>query len=912
MVEERGEVSVRGGIVDLFPPVCNGSIKRWPVRVEFFGDEVESIRTFDPSTQRSQRELIEALILPAMEADLSKDARALAREKLLERADELSIEREVWDPLYNRLRDGVELSGMDALLPFFYEKLDTVFDYLPEETVAVVIDPPGVERSIDEFSLEIERKSAPGESFVKPEEFYLRADLINKTLESFPVVQMEPLRGEGMEVPTSSNLALRQDIALKKDLSPLADRVNEWLESGLRVYVTAHNRGQAERTKELLEGYGFTPGIINSVSILEEAEKTRGSLDIAQGVLSGGFVLPSRSLVIVTEEEVFGERVKRRPPPSKKLDTFLAELQDLKEGDFIVHAQHGIGLYRGLKRLRFDAVDNDFLFVEYRDGDKLYLPVQRMDLVTKYHAFEGQAPTIDKLGGAGWERAKTRVRRAVERIAGELIKLYAQRKLAEGFAFSRPGRLFTEFEESFEFEETPDQTRAIDEVMGDMEDGKPMDRLICGDVGYGKTEVAMRAAFRAVLDSKQVAMLVPTTVLAQQHEITFKERFAPFPVTVEALSRFKSRKEQKETIEKLKDGKVDILIGTHRLLQRDVQFKDLGLLIIDEEHRFGVRHKERLKELKKEVDVLTLTATPIPRTLQMSLTGIRDLSIINTPPEDRLAIATRVVGFDEQVMTEALKRELKRGGQVFFVHNRVESIGPMHEFLGRLVPEARIAVAHGQMREGELEKVMLDFVKGLYDILLTTTIIESGLDIPTANTIIINRSDRFGLADLYQLRGRVGRSSHRAYAYLVCPDEVRITNEARKRMEVIRELTELGSGFRVAAYDLEIRGAGELLGSAQSGHIALVGGARNTYQGIPVHTRGIRAGHQAEAQFLQEARIRGDRRRAREDGRGDGRPVRGLAAPRREPLRGREAQASTQGVEGKGVNAEGHAPLPCL
>jgi transcription-repair coupling factor (superfamily II helicase) len=446
-----------------------------------------------------------------------------------------------------------------------------------------------------------------------------------------------------------------------------------------------------------------------------------------------------------------------------------------------------------------------------------------MDLVTKYHAFEGQAPALDRLGGVGWERAKGRVKRAVEKIAGELIKLYATRKVAKGFSFTKPGRLFIEFEASFEFDETPDQTRAIEEVMGDMDDEKPMDRLICGDVGYGKTEVAMRAAFRSVLDSKQVAFLVPTTVLAQQHGMTFKERFAPFPVTVEVLSRFRSKKEQAETIERLREGKVDILIGTHRLLQKDVQFKDLGLIVIDEEHRFGVRHKERLKELKKEVDVLTLTATPIPRTLQMSLGGIRDLSIINTPPEDRLAIATRVVRFDERAVTESVLRELKRGGQVFFVHNRVQSIGAMHEYLKKLVPDAKIAVAHGQMREAGLERVMLGFVKGDYDMLLTTTIIESGLDIPRANTIIINRADRFGLAELYQLRGRVGRSSHRAYAYLISPDEVNLTPEARKRMEVIRELTELGSGFRVAAYDLEIRGAGELLGAAQSGHITEVG-----------------------------------------------------------------------------------------
>ncbi|MBI5345334.1 MAG: transcription-repair coupling factor, partial [Deltaproteobacteria bacterium] len=537
-----------------------------------------------------------------------------------------------------------------------------------------------------------------------------------------------------------------------------------------------------------------------------------------------GFRLPGASLVIISEEEVFGtDRVRRRAPPLKRLDAFSLQLQDLDAGDRVVHSKHGIGLYRGLKRLSVDNVESEFLILEYRDHDKLYLPVLRTDLINTYHGFEGKEPNLDKLGGTGWVRTKRRVKKAVERLAGELLKLYAERQAAGGFAFSPPDALFREFEASFEYDETPDQAQAIEDCLMDMQDSKAMDRLICGDVGYGKTEVAIRAAFKAVQDGKQAAVLVPTTVLAQQHYLTFSKRLAPYPAAVEVLSRFRSKKEQAATIERCAGGKTDIIIGTHRLLQNDIAFKDLGLIIIDEEHRFGVRQKERLKHIKKSVDCLTLTATPIPRTLHMSLASVRDLSIISTPPADRLAIKTSVIGFDEGLIAEAIEREMKRGGQVFFVHNRIESIGGVAEFLGRAVPEARVAVAHGRMNEAALEKRMLGFVNKEYDILLSTAIIESGLDIPSANTIIINRADRFGLAELYQLRGRVGRSAHRAYAYFVCPETSRLTDDARKRIEVIQELCEPGSGFKVAAYDLEIRGAGELFGTSQSGHIAEVG-----------------------------------------------------------------------------------------
>ncbi len=836
MVEERGEMSVRGGILDIFPPMYDS-----PLRVEFFGDEIESMRTFDVSTQRSIKEMTEARILPARETiaeGQGLSGTSGARARLMERADELDLPRDVWENLSDKLRDGT-LSGIDMLLPLFHERLDTLFDYIDNNAIISIIDPDSSYSALDAFDTDIkaaeERLISKKQFFVEPASLYASSNEIRSALKKHPIVGIETLKSSAFEVGTESNIGLRQAIGLGKKgppgadepfgesgvslLKPLANLINERLGAGDRIYLTAHNRGQAERTKELLEGYGLRPGVIKGPEILERAGS---EFAIAIGSIGAGFKAPGAALVVISEEEVFGERVKRRAPPSKRLEAFLTQLQDLSVGDAIVHAHHGIGLYQGIQRVTVDAVESDFLLLEYRGGDKLYLPVRRMDLVSKYHGVEGKTPELDKLGGTNWERAKKRVKHAVEKLAGELLKLYAERQVAEGFAFSKPDSIFREFEAAFEYEETPDQARAIEECLRDMEEPRPMDRLVCGDVGYGKTEVAIRAAFKAVLDKKQVAVLVPTTVLAQQHYSTFSRRLAPYPVVVEALSRFKSRKEQKDIVERLKKDGVDIIIGTHRLLQRDIEFKDLGLIVIDEEHRFGVAHKEKLKQLRKRVDVLTLTATPIPRTLHMSLASVRELSIINTPPEDRLAIKTNIIRFDEALIAEAIERELARGGQVFFVHNRIQSMGAIGEFLGKIVPHARVAVAHGQMDERELEKKMVGFVNKDYDILLSTAIIESGLDIPSANTIIINRADRFGLAKLYQLRGRVGRSKHRAYAYFICPDGG-LTEDARKRLEVIQELCDPGSGFKVATYDLEIRGAGELLGSAQSGSIAEVG-----------------------------------------------------------------------------------------
>ena len=794
VVEDRGEMRVSGGIMDIFPPSCQS-----PVRIEFFGDKIESIRTFDSATQRSLKEMEEVVILPVGEDGYSSE-----------------------------LKSQPEHHNQQITATFF--------DYLPEDCIVFIDNPDEAEAAASRFEEEIiERKirlEQKNGSSIRPEEVYMPLGELKSALYRNRVVAIgssaQPSSKEGLfEILTESNLDIRQDISIRKEelLKPLADRIRGWQGLDWSILLVCHTHGQAERLKDLLEGYGLGCEMWDmgcGKSLFYPLPPTSHPLIII-GDLSSGFRFPSVNLAVVTEEEIFGQRIKRRVPPSSKIDVFLTQLQDLNVGDFVVHTVHGVGLYKGLKRLEIEDSKNDFLLLEYQDGDRLYLPVQRLNLVGKYHGTEGRIPMLDKLGSTNWEKRKSKVKKAVEEMAKELLELYASRKVIEGFSFSKGERLFSEFEASFEYEETPDQARAIEEVLSDMEETRAMDRLVCGDVGYGKTEVAMRAAFKAVLDNKQVAVLVPTTVLAQQHYITFQNRFAAYPVTVEVLSRFRSHKEQKEILKKIASREVDIIIGTHRLLQKDIAFKDLGIIVIDEEHRFGVSHKERLKQMRKHVDVLTLTATPIPRTLHMSISGIRDLSIINTPPEDRLAIKTIVAMFDDDLIRDAIMRELVRGGQIFFVHNRVQSIGAMADYLRRLVPEARIGVAHGQMKEKELEMVMAAFVNKEYDILLSTSIIESGLDIPSANTILINRADRFGLAEIYQLRGRVGRSKHRAYAYLLTPPELTLTGDAKKRLKVLQELSDLGAGFRLATYDLEIRGAGELLGKAQSGQIAEVG-----------------------------------------------------------------------------------------
>ncbi len=605
-------------------------------------------------------------------------------------------------------------------------------------------------------------------------------------------------------------------------LKPLVEKLLARQAEQKHVLMVCHQRNQAQRLYEMLSHYNL-PLALSERDFPGELGRSDSQLRIMVGDISRGFQLDEDQLAVIAEEEIFGVRIKRRGVSEARRKQLLTSLAELKPGDYMVHIDFGVGIYRGLQHLTFSGMEGDFLLLEYAGADKLYLPVDRINLVQRYVGAEGVEPHVDKLGGAGWEKTKAKARAAIQEMAGELLKIYAARQVEEGHAFSPPDELYQEFEAAFAYEETPDQQAAIEDVLLDMESKKPMDRLICGDVGYGKTEVALRGAFKAVMDGKQVAVLVPTTILAQQHMETFSARLKSYPVKVEMLSRFRTPKEQKEIIEGVKNGTVDVVIGTHRLLQKDIVFKDLGLLIIDEEQRFGVTHKERLKKYRAVVDIMTLTATPIPRTLYMSLMGIRDLSIIDTPPVDRLAIKTFVARTSDDLIREAVLRELRRGGQIFFVHNRVQTIGAMAEHLQRIVPEAKIAVGHGQMEEKELERVMLSFMHGESNLLLCTTIIESGLDIPTANTLIVNRADTFGLSQLYQLRGRVGRSKQRAYAYLLIPGEGAISADARERLKIIQELTELGAGFRIATHDLEIRGTGDLLGARQSGDIAAVG-----------------------------------------------------------------------------------------
>jgi transcription-repair coupling factor (superfamily II helicase) len=826
LVEDRGTFSARGDILDIFPPT-----RSTPVRIEFFGDYIERMRPFDASSQRSgEEELEELILLPAREMILAGEHLETFIRALKERCDALDIPRPQREAILEEFREGLPSPGRAFLLPLNYPDLDTFFDYAGSGTWAL-LDPPAVEQEADAFASEVregeDRAARRGEPFAPAEQLYLpparlEEDLACRRRVDFSSLQVFHLEEERQlfRFNAEGNGDIRSGMAREgAGVAVLAARLREWRQAGWKALLVCHQRGQAERLLDLLEPYGIQPVFDPSGSHRPQP----GEPLLVLGELSGGFRLPDEKVAVLTEEEIFGQRVRRRGVAEARARALLSSLAELKEGDFVVHADHGIGLYRGLLHLQMGETEGDFLHLEYAGEDRLYVPVDRIEKVQKYVGGEGHVPRLDKMGGGAWEKAKVRARAAVEELARELLKIYARREMSSALPYSPPDRLFREFEALFPYEETPDQLAAINDVLSDMQGGRPMDRLICGDVGYGKTEVAIRAAFKAAMDGRQVAVLAPTTILAQQHWETFRKRFHNYPVEVEMVSRFRTPAEQKGILQRTAEGKVDILIGTHRLLQRDVRFKDLGLVIVDEEQRFGVSHKERLRKLRAEVDMITLTATPIPRTLHMGLMGLRDLSVIDTPPVDRQAIRTYVTRFEDELIREAILRELRRGGQVFFVHNRVQSIEGMAEFLRTLVPEAKIAVGHGQMGEKALEEVMLGFVEGLSNVLVCSTIIENGLDIPRANTIIINRADCFGLSQLYQLRGRVGRSRQRAYAYLLIPGEGTLTREARERLRVLQELTELGAGFRVASHDLELRGAGDLLGARQSGQIAAIG-----------------------------------------------------------------------------------------
>ena len=837
LVEDRGDVSIRGGIIDVFPPAHPK-----PVRLQLFGDQIEAMHAFDPVSQRLAGRQPELLLLPMREFDPTAGQRPEVARAIEMRALDFELARDERLLMMDGLASGLLFPGVEFCLPYFHAELGTLWDYLPDGC-AVFVDQAGeVDAQLERAAALVERRASEREAehrfFPPPERLYLSLSAWRTALAAHPAVEFETLdvlaadeRETRLSVHSFSTGDLRAARVHQRhevSFAPVAEQVRSWRGEGQRVVFVAGTEPQTQRLARLLEANEIAATVVARpfADLVAGASATGGrcaaGVEIVLGHLSEGFRVPEEGLVVVTEADVFGE-VRRRAARRVSVSQLLQSLSELKPEDFVVHLDHGVGIYRSLRHLQVAGTEGDYLHLEYAGGDRLYLPVDRISLVQKYVGAEGAVPTLDRLGSGSWERVKAKTRESILAMAKELLGIYAAREIDERHAYLQPDSYFREFEATFPFEETPDQKQAIDDVLTDMRRGKPMDRLICGDVGYGKTEVALRAAFLAVMDGRQVAVLVPTTVLAQQHFVTFRKRCEGYPVRVESLSRFQTAAQQKETLRGLAAGQVDIVVGTHPLLQADVQFKNLGLLVIDEEHRFGVKHKEKIKELRTLVDVMAMTATPIPRTLQMSLTGIRDLSVIETPPVDRLAVRTYVTRYDDDIVRDAIQRELDRGGQAFFVHNQVENIELMARHLRTVVPAARFGVAHGQMHERALEKVMLQFMQREVDVLVCSTIIESGLDIPNANTILINRADHLGLAQLYQLRGRVGRSHERAYAYLMIPGEHLITKDAQKRLRVLQELDDLGGGFKLAAHDLEIRGAGNLLGKQQSGQIAAVG-----------------------------------------------------------------------------------------
>ncbi len=825
LVQDPGDLALRGGILDVYPPGYSQ-----PIRFEFFGDTIERLRAFDPTSQRSLETVEEALLLPMQEFGRSRFGPEAAR-RVDARAADLGLARQERRDLVEAVRSGLALPGSQWLLPYLYDELVTLADYLPRDTLIWAVEAGELEAAAEIGWTAVEQHAAAaqreGRFYPEPRQLYLEPARARELLAPFARVDVEgldELAGEALRAASYATTVLPRRAVRPEEspLAPVAGELQAWEREGARLAIVASSAAQRERIVHLLAAHELRPLV--SDAPFPRALAAPGTAPLALvGALSAGVRLPADGLAVVTEAELFGERRQVRRGRMAQPADFLSSLAELAPDDYVVHVDHGIGRYRGLKHLHVAGTEGDYLHLEYQDGDRLYVPVDRINVVQRYASANGATPALDKLGGTSWERVKARTKESLLAMAHELIGIYAQREAHGRRPYGSTDELYEAFVARFPFEETPGQQRAIDEVVADLQAGRPMDRLVCGDVGFGKTEVAMRAAFLAVLGGRQVAVLVPTTILAQQHLETFTRRFAGYPVTIEMVSRFRTAGENRATLARAAEGTVDIVIGTHRLLQRDVRFRNLGLLVVDEEHRFGVRDKERIRALRATVDVLTLTATPIPRTLNMALSGIRDLSVIETPPVDRLAIRTYVTRYDETVIRDAILRELERGGQVFFVHNRVESIERMAERLRELVPEAAIAVAHGQMPEATLEVVMRDFMQGKTNVLVTSAIIESGLDIPRANTLIVNRADTFGLAQLYQIRGRVGRSHQRAYAYLLIPGEHLITSDAQKRLRVLQELDDLGGGFRLAAHDLEIRGAGNLLGKQQSGHIAAVG-----------------------------------------------------------------------------------------
>ena len=832
MVEGVGQFSIRGGIIDIFSPNNN-----YPYRIELFGDEIDSIRTFDLESQRSLENIQEIFICPAKEIlilnefreeiinNIKKDLEETT--KNLDKGSKTRINMEdKFQEILEDLNEKLYISNIDMLIPYIPEKyLSNLIDYLKDNSIVFIDEPQRIEEKYnflrEEFNYEIIDKLEAGEILSSHGEIKLDyMEVLKATTEKITIVNTELLKQNPYFSPKSIlNFSSKSVQSFHNNLELLKEELNYYKYKGYKTIIFSGTENRGKRLQEALMNLDVeTLYVKNGIGEIKSSQ-----VFITPGNINGGFEYPHIKLVFISDKEVYGASKERIRKKKKKTKATTISFSDLNPGDFVVHENHGIGQYKGIEQLDIQGIKKDYLTINYKGGDKLYVPIDQMNLIQKYIGSDTVKPKINRLSSPEWIKTKNRAKKAVEDMAVDLLQLYAKRESLKGHAFSPDTPWQSEFEDLFPYEETEGQIKSTMEIKKDMEKSKPMDRLLCGDVGYGKTEVALRAAFKAVMDGKQVAFLVPTTILAQQHYNTIVERFKNFPIEIGMLSRFRTPKQQKNTLDGLRIGTVDIVIGTHRLLSKDVVFKDLGLLLVDEEQRFGVKHKERLKQLKENVDVLTLTATPIPRTLHMSLIGIRDMSVIEEPPEERYPVQTYVVEFNDQMIREAILKEIERGGQVYFVYNRVGTIDKMAAKLKKLVPEANIAIAHGQMSERELENVMLDFIEGESNVLVCTTIIETGLDIQNVNTIIIYNADKMGLSQLYQLRGRVGRTNRLAYAYFTYEKDKVLTEVAEKRLRAIKDFTEFGSGFKVAMRDLEIRGAGNLLGVAQHGHIEAIG-----------------------------------------------------------------------------------------
>lgn len=827
MVTTPGEFSVRGGIIDIYPIT-----EEHPIRVELFDNEVDSIRYFDADTQRSLTKEQSVIVQPASELLLTEEDLLSAANRLEDglqdtlskmknsEKKELLIETIEYD--VDRLKNFERFQEMYKYIGYFYEKPASLLDYLPQDGI-ILLDEMN---RIHETAVNLDKEEAEWYSSLLEAGKMIQKGKFSYDWESVWSRMHQPRLYMSVflrHIPNTNpqnivNLSSRPMQEFHGQMHLFKNELKRWEKGGFSVIVFAPSEQRAEKIHSIFQDYEIEAEVAKKLNLPVQKPA------IVVGQLSSGIELPMHKLVIITENELFKKRIKRQRKRQKISNAErIKSYQELKVGDYVVHTNHGVGKYLGIETLEINGLHKDFMLIRYSGDDKLYVPIDQIDLVQKYVGSEGKEPKLYKLGGTEWAKVKRKVQSSVEDIADDLIKLYAERETRKGFAFSKDTEMQREFEASFPYQETEDQLRCIAEIKEDMEKDRPMDRLLCGDVGYGKTEVAIRAAFKAVMDGKQVAILVPTTILAQQHYDTIRERFQDYPIEIGLLSRFRTRKQQQETIKGIKKGTVDVVIGTHRLLSKDVEFYDLGLLVVDEEQRFGVKHKEKIKQMKTNVDVLTLTATPIPRTLHMSLLGVRDLSVIETPPENRFPIQTYVMEYNPIVVREAIEREMGRGGQVFFLHNRVESIDKVARDVGMLVPDARIAIAHGRMSETELENVIVSFLEGEFDVLVSTTIIETGVDIPNVNTLIVTNADHMGLSQLYQLRGRVGRSNRVAYAYFTYHKDKVLTEVAEKRLQAIKEFTELGSGFKIAMRDLSIRGAGNLLGAQQHGFIDSVG-----------------------------------------------------------------------------------------